>query len=222
MIFILVVCRSKVAAVMRLRLMYSDSGMPVIIGSVLFFSSGKLFWGMAWAYLSSVVLVLVANAIFMDRDLMMERAQLQQGTKNWDINLSVFVAMLGPIIILLIAGLDKRFAWSHGISLQLQIAALALLVLGGLLGTWSMVANKYFSATVRIQSDRNHKVVSNGPYRYIRHPGYAGGIISIVMVPIVLGSWVALIPAILVACGYILRTALEDRTLQNELAGYRK
>ncbi len=193
-----------------------------MIGAVLFLSSGNLSWGMAWAYLGTVALVVVANALYMDRDLMVERAQLQQGTKTWDIHLSVFVAMLGPIIVLLIAGLDKRFAWSQGISLQLQIAALALLLLGGLLGTWSMAANKFFSATVRIQSDRNHKVVSNGPYRYIRHPGYTGGIISIVMLPIVLDSWVALIPAIVVACGYILRTALEDRTLQNELAGYRE
>lgn len=189
---------------------------------ILFISSGDFFWGMAWAYVITVALIIVANGVFMDRNLMIERSQLQQGTKKWDIFLSLFVALLGPIAVLLLAGLDKRFSWSQGISFQLQIAALILLVLGGLLGTWSMAANRFFSATVRIQSDRDHSVVSNGPYSYIRHPGYTGGIISILMVPIILGSWVALILAILVACGYILRTALEDRTLQKELAGYRE
>lgn len=193
-----------------------------IILVILLLSSGELYWGMAWVYVSSVVFILVANAIFMARDLMMERSQLQSGTKQWDIYLSIFVALLGPLLVLLIAGLDKRFSWSYGISQKLQIAALVLMVLGGLLGTWSMAANRFFSATVRIQSDRNQRVVSNGPYAYIRHPGYTGAIISILMVPIILGSWYAFIMATLVACGYILRTVLEDKILQNELTGYRE
>lgn len=194
----------------------------VIMGGILFLSSGELFWGMAWAYLGSVTLIMIANAFFMDRDLMVERSQLQQGTKKWDIYLSIFVALLGPILVLLIAGFDRRVSWSQEISVKLQMADLIMLLLGGLLGTWSMAANRFFSATVRIQSDRNHIVVSNGPYGYIRHPGYTGGIISNLMVPMVLGSWVALIMATLVAIGYTLRTLFEDRTLQKELTGYKE
>jgi protein-S-isoprenylcysteine O-methyltransferase Ste14 len=80
-----------------------------------------------------------------------------------------------------------------------------------------MLANKFFSATVRIQEDRGHRTVSSGPYRIIRHPGYAAAIVSMLMTPLVLGSWLALVPGLRVAAGYTVRTLLEDRVLQNEL-----
>jgi protein-S-isoprenylcysteine O-methyltransferase Ste14 len=192
----------------------------VVAGVILFLASGEPTWGMAWVYLSSLVVIVIANAIAMDPDLLEERSQLQEGTKKWDVALASFVGVWGPLSIWLVAGLDIRFGWSQGMALVLQIVALVFVVLGGLLGAWSMASNQYFSATVRIQADRNHRVVSQGPYQYLRHPGYAGGIISMFMTPIALGSWVALIPGILVACGYIVRTSLEDKVLQEELEGY--
>lgn len=194
----------------------------IIVGAVLFLASGNLTWGMAWAYLFSLAIIVIANALAMDPSLMVERAQIQEGTKNWDVALASFVAIGGPLLTWLLAGFDNQFAWSRDIALIYQIAALILVILGGLLGTWSMAANKYFSATVRIQTDRNHKVVTKGPYMYIRHPGYVSGIISIIMTPIALQSWIALIPAIFVACGYIIRTKLEDKVLLEELEGYQK
>ncbi len=84
-----------------------------------------------------------------------------------------------------------------------------------------MASNRFFSATVRIQKDRNHQVVTTGPYRYVRHPGYVGGIIAMLMTPLALGSWVALIPSFVVASGFVLRTSLEDKVLQEELGGYK-
>jgi protein-S-isoprenylcysteine O-methyltransferase Ste14 len=192
----------------------------ILIGATLFLASGKFMWGMAWGYLSSIVAITIANAVVMDPNLMAERSQLQEGTKKWDVVIASFVAIWGPLVIWLIAGLDIRFEWSQGMALVFQIVALVFVVLGGLLGTWSMASNQYFSATVRIQTDRNHRVVTQGPYQYLRHPGYTGGIISMLMTPIALGSWVALIPGILVAFGYIIRTSLEDKVLQEELEGY--
>lgn len=194
----------------------------IIVGAVLLSAAGNLTWGMAWAYLFSLAIIVIANALAMDQSLMVERAQIQEGTKNWDVALASFVAIWGPVLTWLLAGLDNRFAWSRDIALAYQIAALIIVILGGLLGTWSMAANKYFSATVRIQTDRNHKVVTKGPYKYIRHPGYVSGIISIIMTPVALHSWIALIPAILAACGYIVRTNLEDKVLLEELEGYQK
>ena len=85
-----------------------------------------------------------------------------------------------------------------------------------------MYSNKYFSATVRIQKDRDHQVMTGGPYRYVRHPGYIGGIIAMLMTSVALGSWVALIPGLLVACGFVLRTSLEEKVLQEELIGYKE
>jgi protein-S-isoprenylcysteine O-methyltransferase Ste14 len=192
----------------------------IIVGAILFLASGKLTWGMAWAYLASLVAIVIANAIIMDPNLMVERSQLQAGTKKWDVALASFVATWGPGLIWLTAGVDIRFGWTTSLTWLLQIGALVLVVVGGLLVTWAMATNQYFSATVRIQTERNQHVVSQGPYQYLRHPGYTGGIISMVMTPLALGSWVALLPGILVAFGYIVRTHLEDRVLQNELDGY--
>jgi protein-S-isoprenylcysteine O-methyltransferase Ste14 len=84
------------------------------------------------------------------------------------------------------------------------------------------LVNRFFSAVVRIQRDREHTVVTSGPYRLIRHPGYAGALITSLAIPLLLGSLWALIPAALVVCLLILRTALEDRTLQEKLDGYRE
>lgn len=194
----------------------------ILVSATLFLSSAKLNWGMAWLYLLTYAVIIIANAMVMDANLLAERSQIQEGTKEWDIALVTFVSILGPFVIWLLAGLDIRFGWSQGMSSELQIVALILVLLGGLLGTWSMATNQYFSATIRIQSERNHRVITQGPYQYVRHPGYAGGIIAMSTTPIALGSWVALIPGILVVCGYILRIVLEDKVLQEELKGYKE
>ena len=94
--------------------------------------------------------------------------------------------------------------------------------LGYALFMWAMVSNAYFSEVVRIQEDRGHQVATDGPYRFVRHPGYAGAILSFLGSPLLLGSWWAFIPTALGVGGYILRTALEDKTLQLELGGYRE
>jgi protein-S-isoprenylcysteine O-methyltransferase Ste14 len=83
-----------------------------------------------------------------------------------------------------------------------------------------MLSNRFFSPTVRIQSDRGHQVISGGPYQIIRHPGYSGWILQMLAAPLALGSWWGLIPGLLSACLYGIRTALEDRTLHRELPGY--
>lgn len=176
---------------------------------------------MAWAYLASMTVIMVANAVASDVSLLVERSQLQEGTQDWDVPLAIMVAILGPIATYLIAGLDMRFEWTSGIEQVRQVVALALVWLGGGLGTWAMASNQYFSATARIQAERDHQVVTLGPYRYVRHPGYLGGILCALATPIALGSWWALIPGVLAASGYVVRTVLEDRMLQEELVGYR-
>jgi protein-S-isoprenylcysteine O-methyltransferase Ste14 len=192
----------------------------MITGIVLFLSAGRLSWWMGWLYLGGLFAVVLANARVMDPDLLAERSQMQTGTKKWDVALSVFVAIVGPLLTWLTAGLDQRLSWSKNIPLWAQISALIVVILGGLIGTWAMGANRFFSATVRIQTERGHQVVSGGPYAIVRHPGYLSGIIFILFTSTALASWVALIPAGLTACAFILRTRLEDQTLQVELPGY--
>jgi len=193
----------------------------LVLGVILFATSGNIMWLMAWIYLAIVLVIKVTNAITIDPSLMEERAQPKEGTKKWDIFLASFVALFGPILTLILAGLDIRFGWSHGIPLALNIIGALLVMLGGLLVNWAMASNHYFSSTVRIQSDRHQKVETQGPYKYLRHPGYVGAIIGSLMTPLMLGSWVAFIPAVLVMCGYIVRTVLEDKVLQEELEGYK-
>ena len=122
--------------------------------------------------------------------------------------------------MLILAPVDAvRFRWSRvplgfqGLALLVMLAAWGLII-------WAFRENAFLAEYVRIQEERGHTVCTTGPYRIVRHPMYVGVIVTILGVPVLLGSLYALIPAALIAALFILRTALEDRTLQKELPGY--
>jgi protein-S-isoprenylcysteine O-methyltransferase Ste14 len=121
----------------------------------------------------------------------------------------------------IVAGLDERFGWSPQTAPAIHLIGLTFFALGQGLFSWAMALNKYFSTLVRIQIDRGHTVATSGPYRYIRHPSYTGYIVSFLGMSLALGSLWALTPTGLIACLLVVRTALEDRTLQDELPGYK-
>lgn len=192
---------------------------------VLFAAAGTLAWPMAWVYVVITVVMTVGSRLLLLRyspDLVVERAASvdKQDAKPWDRVLMPTVAIYGPLITLVIAGLDRRFGWPPELPLWVQIAGVILLVSATAFSTWALLVNRFFSGVVRIQRDRGHTVVSDGPYRWIRHPGYAGGMVGDVAIPLLLGSAWALVPGLLTAGLVVLRTALEDRTLQVELPGY--
>jgi protein-S-isoprenylcysteine O-methyltransferase Ste14 len=121
-----------------------------------------------------------------------------------------------------LTGLDGvRFRWSH-VPFGLNLLGFAGLVLAMLLVFWVMRENTFASSVVRIQTDRGHRVCSTGPYAYARHPMYVGVILSIISFPLALGSLFALIPAVIIVGLFIMRAALEDKTLQEELPGYKE
>jgi len=190
-----------------------------IFGLALFLSAGTLGWGAAWLYLGLYVAQQVALVLVLPPDLLAERASTKADTKRWDRLLVGLGALWLPLAIYVVAGLDHRNGWT-GTSLAVQAIALVVVVLGIVISSWGMASNRYFSGTVRIQTDRGHQVASGGAYRYMRHPGYAGGILHHLAVPLLLGSWWALIPGLLGAGVLVVRTALEDRTLHQELPGY--
>lgn len=178
---------------------------------------------MAWAYVGVFVAFDIATALVLMRrspELLAERSKIQEGTKPWDKVLVRLVAGYLPIATWIAVGLDMRFGWSAYIPVGLQIVALAVTMLGYAIVVWAMASNPFFSTTVRIQKERGHTVATGGPYQFIRHPGYLGAILFTLAVPIMLGSLWALILAGLNASLYIVRTALEDKTLYNELSGY--
>jgi protein-S-isoprenylcysteine O-methyltransferase Ste14 len=119
-----------------------------------------------------------------------------------------------------VAGLDVRFHWTGENPFAFHVGGLLANISGYVLFLWAMVSNAFFSEGVRIQEERDHTVASGGPYRYVRHPGYAGAIVAGVATPFLLGSLWGLIPAVLSAVLYVVRTALEDKTLMEELPGY--
>jgi protein-S-isoprenylcysteine O-methyltransferase Ste14 len=148
-----------------------------------------------------------------------ERGRINaENTKSWDkvIGVIYLVLMLGGLAV---AGLDARLGWSQ--------VPLGLKVLGGVAVTvcmglifWVMTANTFLSSMVRIQDDRGHTTITSGPYRYVRHPMYAGMLLMFWGIPLLLGSWWGLLLGVLTMILYIVRTALEDKTLQKELPGY--
>ena len=154
-------------------------------------------------------------------DLLAERARMvrHDDTKPWDRILSPLVG-LGGGLVPLVAGLDAAFGWSPPFSLQAKAAALLVILAGHALGSYALIENRFFSSVVRIQFDRGHQVVSTGPYRWMRHPGYAGALLYYLSAPVLLDSAWAFLPAAVMVVALVVRTSLEDRALQEELEGY--
>jgi protein-S-isoprenylcysteine O-methyltransferase Ste14 len=199
----------------------------LLMPMVLFLAAGTFNWIMAWSYVIIIIGFMVLSRIIVihqNPELARERAKFIKAENACELDrIIVFVSVIiGPLIMFIVAGLDRRFSWSPQISPSMQVLALIILIAGFLITSWAMIANTFFSAVVRIQKERHHRVIKNGPYRFIRHPGYVGSFISIGVTPIVLGSVWAFIPVIFMVILGVLRTSLEDKTLQDELEGYEK
>ena len=183
-------------------------------------------WWQAWVYAVVSILTFIISRILVNRrhpDLIAERARFMEAkdTKPWDKVLAPLLGV-GSILVVVVAGLDKYYGWTHASSLTVNLIALFGILFGYAFSSWALIENRFFSGTVRIQTERGHHVVSTGPYRIVRHPGYAGGLFGYIFIPLLLDSYWAWIPTILLCIVMIIRTALEDKTLQAELPGYKE
>jgi protein-S-isoprenylcysteine O-methyltransferase Ste14 len=196
----------------------------LILAAILLIAAGRLDWVMGWVYMAmyACVTIIAVLVVPLDPELIEERTRIKEGVKEWDKRITVIGSVLYPLAILIVAGLDIRHGWSPRVPPTLQVAALAVAAGGNLISIWATAVNKFYSRFVRIQKERGHVVVSDGPYRYVRHPGYLGQIIFSLASALALGSVWALIPSSLFAALLVVRTALEDRTLQDELEGYKE
>jgi protein-S-isoprenylcysteine O-methyltransferase Ste14 len=201
-----------------------------IIGSlftaaILFGAAGRLDWVMGWVLVGTYLIWTGATALTViptNPEMLIERTGPKEGTKRWDVAI-LSVVGIAELVKYVVAGLDMRWGWSPQFPLALQLAGAVVAVLGqDVLLTWSMAVNAFFAQTVRIQEERGQTVATGGPYRYVRHPGYVASILFEIATPLMLGSVWAFIPAGLIVLLSIVRTALEDKTLLEELDGYKE
>ncbi len=193
------------------------------LGAILFLTAGTVAWPAAWGYLAVITTVMgVYRSVVlpMHPDLVNERRHPPSDAKRWDRPFVAIVSVVGPIALILLSGLDRRYHWSHPTPAWIQVAGLEAGAAGGLFTNYAVAANRFFSARVRIQRDRGHHVVDAGPYRFVRHPGYAGAIVYMLGMAVALGSRLAIATTIVVSLVLVVRTVLEDRTLLAELDGY--
>lgn len=195
----------------------------IIVALSLFIPAGRLDWFWGWAMVALYAIWVTVNAIVLiprNPELLAERAARAKEGKSWDLAILSVVGLL-TLAKHIVAGLDFRYGWTTQIAPTLQFAMLAVSILCYSLMSWAMYTNAFFSMAVRHQDDRGHKVVTSGPYRYVRHPAYVGTLLFELASPIMLGSIWALIPGIVSATLFVLRTSLEDRMLVDELDGYK-
>jgi protein-S-isoprenylcysteine O-methyltransferase Ste14 len=195
-----------------------------LVAAILFLAAGRVDWAWAWLYLGiSLVSVLINGAIMLRRspETVAERGQ-PGAMQAWDQILSGLWAAMQYLALPLVAGLDLRFGWTLAPGAGWHWAGALAYTAGLALSSWAMIANAFFSTAVRIQRERGQKVCRSGPYRYVRHPGYVGFSLSALGLPILLGSWWALIPGLVATALMVARTVFEDRLLQAELPGYQE
>ncbi len=190
--------------------------------AIILILGGRINYWQGWAFgVITILLLLVKSIFFPSRsDLIEERIKPGPGTKWWD---KVFYAFYIPAFfaIIIIGSLDGgRFGWTTSLPVFAYISGYVVYIFSISIFLWAQEINRFFSSVVRIQHDRGHEVIQKGPYKYVRHPGYIGGILMAMSIALVLGSLWALIPAGVVAILLIIRTYLEDITLQKELPGY--
>jgi len=198
-----------------------------IIPLIFFVCAGDVGWWQGWAFSVLFSGAGVGGRFLAEKrhpGLMAERQNIEkmQGAKAWDKVLAPLMAISFSFPLVIVAGLDHRYGWTPLFPTWLNILGLVLIALGYAFAVWAIAENRFFSTTVRIQTERGHSVCDSGPYRFVRHPGYAGNILAAAAIIMALDSLWTLIPAVAALVITVIRTSLEDKTLHEELTGYRE
>ncbi|MGI9384346.1 MAG: methyltransferase family protein [Methyloligellaceae bacterium] len=207
----------------RRRIYLSLGSLPFFFALFLFLPAGTFFWSRAWVFLAVALPSWTVATVYLWRtnpEVIIARSHRHEGTKSWDKILLACLA-LSILAIYPVAALDAvRYQWSS-LPAWVSVIGHVLFLLGLALSTWALKVNKFFEPTVRIQTDRGHVVIDSGPYAHVRHPGYVAAMLIFTGFALALGSLWALVPVALVGFVLVVRTELEDKTLADELQGYR-
>ncbi len=193
----------------------------VIAIIMLFGVAGTVAWWNAWVFIVYLMLIgaYTQRRVKKSPGLAEERRTASAKAKQWDLKFVRLINLALPVV-LFVAAIDIRFRWLPPVSVSVSIAAFIAMAPAALLTYRAIAVNNFFSSHVRIQAERGHVVVTTGPYRFVRHPGYTGSILFNLLVPVALGSWFASVPGIGTAVLLVCRTVKEDRVLMEELHGY--
>lgn len=170
-----------------------------------------------WTYAAVTALFAVIGAVQIDPGLIRERFRPGPGGHDGAV---VYVLKALTLGHLLIAGLDLRLTGELQVPLAGRVLGLVGFSLGLGITIASMVTNRYFSAVVRLQTDRGHRLVRSGPYRYVRHPGYLGIQLMMLASGVTLGSWWSVLPMLVFCLLVVRRMTIEERFLRAHLPGY--
>jgi protein-S-isoprenylcysteine O-methyltransferase Ste14 len=188
------------------------------LAGILFGCAGRVDLPFFWGYIGVPVIAAIVMMRHVDRDLMKERLRPGAGGTGRYLRIVLIPFWLAHLVI---AGLDVgRFHWSDHVPLALQTVGLTLFAASYAVPAWAISVNRFYSSVIRIQADRGHVLVTDGPYAYIRHPGYAGILIALPAGGLALGSWWSLAPLIPLWLLILRRTIVEDRFLRRHLEGY--
>jgi protein-S-isoprenylcysteine O-methyltransferase Ste14 len=190
---------------------------------ILFISAGRINYWQGWLYAAICFISVLLNSFALKNkeELAAERSEVKSGTKSWD-KIIIGLSAVTLLITYVVAGLDSgRFQWSQGFHWGINAIGVILILLGEVIFLLAQKQNKFFSSLMRIQSERGHTVCDTGIYKIIRHPAYFGNIITALGIPLILGSVLSFIPSVVSIFLIVIRTSLEDKTLINELDGYR-
>jgi len=198
----------------------------LLVPLTLLICGGDLGWWQAWLYSLLILVAGIGGRMWAEHrhpGITAERQNKEsfQNAKAWDKVLAPLMAVSISYPMVIVAGLDHRYNWSPDFPLWLSVVGFILIAFGYAFAAWAVVENRFFSSVVRIQTERGHVVCDTGPYRFVRHPGYAGNILPLFGIVLALDSVWALIPVAVALTITVVRTALEDQALQEELPGYR-
>jgi len=202
------------------KLIFKSIFFFALIIAITFIGAGRIDYWQGWIYNGLNIIFLLLSYFLLPRELIEERLKPKEGMKKWD---KIYYIVSTPVYfaILIISILDGgRFDWEPRIPILVVIIGVVVYTIGQIIVLWAKKVNKFFSTVVRIQKDRGQTVCKDGPYRFVRHPGYLGGLLYIIVTPFVLSSFWGLIPAVIAVVLLFIRTYLEDKTLQRELEGY--
>jgi protein-S-isoprenylcysteine O-methyltransferase Ste14 len=192
-------------------------GFYILLAAVLFGGAGRFDVPRLWAYIGAYLVIMLVGVSVLDPSLYRERVRPGGKRRPWSLHIlsALFVTHL------LVAGIEAgRYRWTPPVPLAVECTGFVAFTVCFAVVLWAMHVNPFYSSVVRIQTERGHTLVTNGPYRWVRHPGYAATLVVSLASGMALGSWAAVVVLSPLVPFILYRAVTEDAFLKKNLPGY--